>query len=53
MASISRESVSRILNDWKRRTLVSGLCGYYWIENKSKLQNEVQFSGEARAYSAV
>jgi CRP-like cAMP-binding protein len=23
MAGISRESVSRILNDWKRRTLVS------------------------------
>jgi CRP/FNR family transcriptional regulator, cyclic AMP receptor protein len=42
MAGISRESVSRILNDWKRRKLVSRLCGYYWIENKSKLQNEAQ-----------
>ena len=44
MAGISRDSVSRILNDWKRRKLVSRLCGYYyWIENELKLQNEAQF----------
>jgi CRP/FNR family transcriptional regulator, cyclic AMP receptor protein len=42
MAGIARESVSRILNDWKRRKLVSRQAGYYWIENKAKLQNEAE-----------
>ncbi len=38
MAGIARENVSRILNDWKRRKLVSRLSGYYCLENKAKLQ---------------
>jgi len=42
MAGIARENVSRILNDWKRRKLVTRLSGYYCIENKSELQNEAQ-----------
>jgi len=42
MAGISRESVSRILNDWKRRNLVSRQSGYYWIENKAQLQKEAE-----------
>jgi CRP-like cAMP-binding protein len=42
MAGISRESVSRILNDWKRRKLISRLSGYYSIENKAKLQKEAE-----------
>jgi CRP/FNR family cyclic AMP-dependent transcriptional regulator len=42
MAGISRESVSRILNDWKRRKLVSRQSGYYWIENKARLQKEAE-----------
>ena len=42
MAGISRESVSRILNDWKRRKVVSRQSGYYWIENKAQLQNEAE-----------
>ena len=42
MAGIARENVSRILNDWKRRKLVSRLSGYYCIENKAKLQNEAE-----------
>jgi CRP/FNR family transcriptional regulator, cyclic AMP receptor protein len=42
MAGIARESVNRILNDWKRRKLVSQLSGYYCIENKAELQNEAQ-----------
>ena len=42
MVGISRESVSRILNDWKRRKLVSTHSGYYWIENKAKLQSEAE-----------
>ena len=42
MAGIARESVSRILNDWKRRKLVSRHSGYYWIENKAQLQKEAE-----------
>ena len=42
MAGISRESVNRILNDWKRRKLISWASGYYWIENKAQLQNEAE-----------
>jgi CRP/FNR family transcriptional regulator, cyclic AMP receptor protein len=42
MAGISRESVSRILNDWKRRKVVSRQSGYYWIENKAQLQKEAE-----------
>jgi CRP-like cAMP-binding protein len=42
MAGIARESVSRILNDWKRRNLVSRLSGYYCLENKAKLQLETE-----------
>ncbi|HEY2529060.1 MAG TPA: Crp/Fnr family transcriptional regulator [Xanthobacteraceae bacterium] len=40
MAGIARENVSRILNDWKRRKLVSRLSGYYCLENKDKLKHE-------------
>jgi CRP/FNR family transcriptional regulator, cyclic AMP receptor protein len=42
MAGIARESVSRILSDWKRRKLVSRQSGYYWIQNKSQLQEEAE-----------
>jgi CRP-like cAMP-binding protein len=42
MAGIARENVSRILNDWKRRKLVSRLSGYYCLENKAKLEHEVE-----------
>ena len=42
MAGIARENVSRILNDWKRRKLVSRLSGYYCLENKAKLQHEAE-----------
>jgi CRP-like cAMP-binding protein len=42
MAHGSRENVSRILNDWKRRKLVSRLSGYYWIENQAELQREAE-----------
>jgi len=40
MAGITRESVNRILSDWKRRKLISQASGYYWIEDKAQLQNE-------------
>jgi CRP/FNR family transcriptional regulator, cyclic AMP receptor protein len=42
MAGIARENVSRILNDWKRRKLVSRLSGYYCLENKAQLQREAE-----------
>jgi CRP/FNR family cyclic AMP-dependent transcriptional regulator len=42
MAGIARENVSRILNDWKRRKLVSRLSGYYCLENKAKLREEAE-----------
>jgi CRP-like cAMP-binding protein len=42
MAGIARENVSRILNDWKRRKLVSRLSGYYCLEDKVKLQHEAE-----------
>ncbi len=40
MAGIARENVSRILQDWKRRSLVSRLAGYYCLEQKSALERE-------------
>jgi CRP/FNR family transcriptional regulator, cyclic AMP receptor protein len=40
MAGIARENVSRILNDWKRRKLVSRLSGYSCLEDKAQLQHE-------------
>jgi CRP/FNR family transcriptional regulator, cyclic AMP receptor protein len=42
MAGIARENVSRILNDWKRRNLVSRLSGYYCLENKAQLKLEAE-----------
>jgi CRP-like cAMP-binding protein len=41
-AGVSREHVNRILNDWKRRQLVSQLQGYYCIENTAQLQKEAE-----------
>jgi CRP/FNR family cyclic AMP-dependent transcriptional regulator len=42
MAGIARENVSRILNDWKRRKLVSRLSGYYCLENTAQLEQEAE-----------
>ena len=42
MAGIARETVSRILNDWKRRKLVSRHSGYYCLENKPKFERQVE-----------
>jgi CRP/FNR family transcriptional regulator, cyclic AMP receptor protein len=42
MAGVSREHVNRILNDWKRRELISQPSGYYCIENKAQLQQEAE-----------
>jgi len=42
IAGIARENLSRILKDWERRKIVSRLSGYYCLENKSKLERELQ-----------
>jgi CRP-like cAMP-binding protein len=41
MAGIARDSVDGILADWKERKLITQVAGYYCIENKSALQNEI------------
>jgi CRP/FNR family transcriptional regulator, cyclic AMP receptor protein len=41
MAGIARENVTRVLNDLQRHKLVSRLSGYYCIENKAQLENQV------------
>jgi CRP/FNR family transcriptional regulator, cyclic AMP receptor protein len=42
MAGIARENVTRVLNDWQRRKVVSRLSGYYCIENRAQLENQVK-----------
>ena len=42
MAGIARENVSRALNDWASRSLVSRLAGYYCLENKTALNREAE-----------
>jgi CRP/FNR family transcriptional regulator, cyclic AMP receptor protein len=42
MAGIARENVSRALNDWANRSLVSRLAGYYCLENKAALNREAE-----------
>jgi CRP-like cAMP-binding protein len=42
MAGIARENVSRVLQDWMRRKVVSRLAGYYCIEDKRALTAEVE-----------
>jgi CRP/FNR family transcriptional regulator, cyclic AMP receptor protein len=42
MAGIARENVTRILNDWQRRKLVSRPCGYHCLENKALLEQQVK-----------
>jgi CRP/FNR family transcriptional regulator, cyclic AMP receptor protein len=42
MAGIARENVTRILNDWQRRKLVSRPSGYYCLENQAQLEHQVR-----------
>jgi CRP/FNR family transcriptional regulator, cyclic AMP receptor protein len=42
MAGIARENVSRALQDWMKRKVVSRLAGYYCIEDKRSLTSEVE-----------
>ena len=36
MAGIARENVSRVLQDWMKRKVVSRLAGYYCIEDNGR-----------------
>jgi CRP/FNR family transcriptional regulator, cyclic AMP receptor protein len=40
MAGIARENVSRILNEWMRKKLLTRSAGYYCLENPAKLEKE-------------
>jgi CRP-like cAMP-binding protein len=42
MAGIARENVSRVLQDWASRSLVSRFSGYYCLENKALLNREAE-----------
>jgi CRP/FNR family cyclic AMP-dependent transcriptional regulator len=42
MAGIARENVTRVLNDLQRHKVVSRLSGYYCIEDKAQLENQVK-----------
>jgi CRP/FNR family transcriptional regulator, cyclic AMP receptor protein len=42
MVGIARETVTRVLNDWQRRKVVSRLSGYYCLENKALLEHQVK-----------
>jgi CRP-like cAMP-binding protein len=47
MAGIARENLSRILQDWMRRKLISRLAGYYCLESKSALELDAAPAGAA------
>jgi CRP/FNR family transcriptional regulator, cyclic AMP receptor protein len=40
IAGIARENLSRILQDWTRRKLISRLAGYYCLEDKPALERD-------------
>jgi CRP/FNR family cyclic AMP-dependent transcriptional regulator len=42
MAGIARENVSRVLNEWANRSLVSRFSGYYCLEKKAALHREAE-----------
>ena len=40
MAGIARENLSRILQEWTRKSLIKRLARYYCVENKAALERE-------------
>ena len=42
MATITRENVTRVVNDLQRHKVVSRLSGYYCSENRAQLENQVK-----------
>jgi CRP-like cAMP-binding protein len=47
MTGVVRETVNRILNDWKRCRVVSRLTDYYCLENRTILQKEADTLDDA------
>jgi CRP/FNR family transcriptional regulator, cyclic AMP receptor protein len=42
MAGTARENVSRVLNDWAHRSLVTRLAGHYCLEDKAVFKREAE-----------
>jgi CRP/FNR family transcriptional regulator, cyclic AMP receptor protein len=42
MAGIARENLTRVLNDWQRRKLLSRLSGYYCLEDKIQVERQAK-----------
>jgi CRP/FNR family transcriptional regulator, cyclic AMP receptor protein len=42
MAGVARENTSRILSEWERRKLVTKSSGSYCIDDKAKLEREIE-----------
>ena len=42
MAGIARENLTRVLNDWQRRKVLSRLSGYYCLEDKTQLEHQAE-----------
>ena len=43
MAGIARENLTRVINDWQRRKLVSRLSGYYCLEDRAQLEHQAKY----------
>lgn len=43
MAGIARESISHIINDWRRRELVNRLSGYYCLEKGHRCRPKLNY----------
>ncbi len=41
MAGVARENASRVLSEWERKKLVTKLSGSYRIDDKAKLEGEI------------
>ena len=54
MAGSARENVTRVLNEWEQKKLLTRLSGYYCLENKAKLEHEaVNLSSDAARVGAA
>jgi len=42
MTGVARESMTRILNDWQRRKMMSRPSGYYCLEDKTQLEHQAE-----------
>jgi CRP-like cAMP-binding protein len=42
MTGVARESMTRVLNDWQRRKMMSRPSGYYCLEDKTQLEHQAE-----------